>query len=110
MKTAIACLCLLGLTMVVSAQDTAAPALSDTPQTVTMRIGSMTVGSAPHAHPGGVMEIRSFAIAKNVEIKTASAIVTADEAEIRYGAAGQPDELELRGNVRLTANIAVEYR
>jgi hypothetical protein len=97
--------------MVVSAQDAAAPAVSDTRPTVTMRIGGMTVGMRPaHTHPDGSVEIRGFASATKVEIETASATVTADEAEIRYGGVGQLDELELRGNVRLKAKFAVEYR
>lgn len=110
MKTAIA-LCLFGLTMVVNAQDAAAPALSDTRPTVTMQIGSMSVGLGPaRTLPDGAVEIRGFSVARNVEIQTGSAIVTADEAEIRYGAAGQSDELELRGSVRMKAKIAVEYK
>lgn len=96
MRTAVLCLCVLGLTMVVNGQDAVAPPIA--PDTTTMFVGSMRVGAGP-------------AVAKNVEIHVGSTIVTADEAEIRYGAAGgKLDEVDLRGNVRMKANVKVEYR
>lgn len=108
MKTAAACLCILGLTMVINGQETGAP--SNQP-VARMLIGSMEVGSAPvKILPGGGSQIGSRAVAKNVEIQVGSAVVTADEAEIRYGAPGQPDELDLRGNVRMKTKVKVEYR
>jgi lipopolysaccharide export system protein LptA len=97
MRTAFLCLCVLGLTMVVNGQDAVAPPLA--PDT-TLFTSTMQVGAGP-------------TVAKNVEIHVGSTVVTADEAEIRYGVApGKPDEVDLRGNVRMktTTKLQVEYK
>ena len=81
--------------MVVNGQDAVAPPI---PPNATVFVSSMRVGVGP-------------AVAKNVEIHVGSTVVTADEAEIRYGAGGgKLDEVELRGSVRMKANVKVEYR
>ena len=44
----------------------------------------------------------------DVEIRIGESLISADEAEILYAAApGEPDEVELRGNVRLKAHLKV---
>jgi hypothetical protein len=107
MRTICLSLCALALTMAVSGQGLVAPSAPD----ATILISEMEVGLGPaRTIPGGGTEIRGFAVAKNVEIHVGSTVVTADEAEIRYGVAGEPDQVDLRGNVRMKAKIRVDYR
>ena len=108
MKTVVACLCILGLAMVGNGQEAGAP--SDQPA-ARMLISSMEVGRAPvKVLPGGGRQTGNRTVAKNVEIQSGSTVVTADEAEIRFGAPGQPDELDLHGNVRMRTKVKVDYR
>ena len=55
------------------------------------------------------MRMQSRVVAKgDVEIRIGQSIISADEAEIRYGGPGEQDDVELRGNVRLKAHLKVE--
>ena len=124
MRTALVCLCVLGLSMVVGGQDTAGPGLVggqdrgallltvDTPPAAVLKARQMEVGVAETPVPGKgePMAIQSRVVAKgDVEIRIGQSLITADEAEIRYGAPGEPDEVELRGNVRLKAHVTVDW-
>ena len=97
MRTAILCLCVLGLSIVANGQSVTPPPvrIDSTPPTAILT--------------SRVIEVGGRVVARgHVEIRIGSTIVTADEAEIRYGAPGEQDEVELRGNVRLKADLKVE--
>jgi hypothetical protein len=114
MRTALSLLFVIGLTLVAYGQDAAAPpqhAPSDISATPTkMTIASLQTGTVAVRHPGDVVEVRGRVVAKDVVIEVGSSSVTADEAEIRYGAAGGADEVELRGTVLMRTKLKVEYR
>ena len=123
MRTALVCLCVLGLTMVAGGQDTAGPGLVggqdrgallltlDTPPAAVLKARQLEVGAAETRAPGEgePMVVKSRVVAKgDVEIRIGQSLLTADEAEIRYGAPGEPDEVELRGHVLLKAHVTVD--
>jgi len=47
-------------------------------------------------------------VGTEVAIRIGSALITADEAEIRYGAQGEQSDVQLRGNVHLKAILEVK--
>lgn len=111
MRTAFLCLCVLGLTIVANGQSVTPPPVSiqSTAPAAILKARVMEVGVVPQVLPGGETAVRSRVVAKgDVEIRIGSSLVTADEAEIRYGAPGEQDEVELRGYVRLKADLKVE--
>jgi lipopolysaccharide export system protein LptA len=112
MRTAILCLCVLGLTIVVNGQDKSAPlfAVKPSPAAI-LKARQIEVGVVETSvrREGEPMVMKSRVVAKgDVEIRIGQSLITADEAEIRYGAPGEPDDVELRGNVRLKAHLTVE--
>jgi lipopolysaccharide export system protein LptA len=57
--------------------------------------------------PTGFDETYAVVVAKGVEIRMGSAVLRADEAEITNGAAGEPSNIQLRGNVRLSGTLEI---
>ena len=121
MRTVILCLCLLGLTMGVSGQDKADFArrvaeatvlIDDGPPAAILKARKLEVGVVPSVQGKDTtttMRMQSRVVAKgDVEIRIGQSIISADEAEIRYGGPGEQDDVELRGNVRLKAHLKVE--
>jgi len=121
MRAAILCLCLLGLTLAVNGQDKpvfigrpdkGAPIFTVTPSPAAiLKARQMEVGVVETrvSREGEPMVMKSRVVAKgDVEIRIGQSLITADEAEIRYGGPGEPDDVELRGNVRLKAHLTVE--
>ena len=123
MRTALLCLCVLGIAIVVNGQDNAGPLFKtgrekgaplftvNTSPTAILKARQMEVGVAePRARrEGEPTVIKSRVVAKgDVEIRIGPSLITADEAEIHYGGPGEPDDVELRGNVRLKAHLTVE--
>ena len=123
MRTALVCLCVLGLSMVAGGQDTSGPVpiggqdrgalllTVDTPPAAILKARQLEVGADETRAPaeGEPMVVKSRVVAKgDVEIRIGQSLITADEAEIRYGAPGEPDEVDLRGNVRLKAHVTVD--
>lgn len=123
MRTALLCLCVLGLTMVASGQDKAEPVfmggqdkggplftVTPSPAAI-LKARQMQVGVVETRvrREGEPVVMKSRVVAKgDVEIRIGQSLITADEAEIRYGGPGEPDDVELRGNVRLKAHLTVE--
>ena len=108
MRIVTACLCVLGLTIVANSQEKGAR-VADTPPAAVLKARQLEVGVVPAVQANGATTTRSRVVAKgDVEIRLGQSIITADEAEIRYGAPGEPDDVELRGHVRLKAHLTVE--
>ena len=111
MRTAILCLCVLGLTIVVNGQDKSAPLFTVKPSPAAiLKARQLEVGVAETSvrRQGEPLVMKSRVVAKGVEIRIGQSLITADEAEIRYGGPGEPDDVELRGSVRLKAHLTVE--
>ena len=69
----------------------------------------MQVGvSEPQVLRDGGLAVLSRVVGKDVEIRIGSTLITADEAEIRYGAHGEQSDVQLRGNVHLKAILEVK--
>jgi hypothetical protein len=123
MKTVFLCLCVLGLAIVVNGQEKSGPGfmggqdkgaplftVKPSPAAI-LKARQMEVGVVETSvrREGEPLVIKSRVVAKgDVEIRIGQSFITADEAEIRYGGPGEPDDVELRGNVRLKAHLTVE--
>jgi hypothetical protein len=114
MRIVFSCLAIVGITIVVSAQQTvSAPTTHNvdaTPSEAVLEAKQMEVGmvSEPQVLRDGGLAVRSRVVGKGVEIRIGSALITADEAEIRYGAPGKRSDVQLRGNVHLKAILEVK--
>ena len=107
MRIALSCLAVLGFTMVVSGQVmVSAPT---TPVEATLQAKQLQVGvSEPQVLRDGGLAVKSRVVAMGAEIRIGSTLITADEAEIRYGAPGEQSDVQLRGNVHLKAILEVK--
>ena len=113
MRTTLLCLFVLGLTIVASGQAVQMPStyVDERPPTAILKARSLETGSVSRALPNGGMAVEGRSVFKgDVEIRIGSVVVTADEAEIRRGARGEPDDVELRGNVHMKAKVLVEHK
>ena len=110
MRTVLSCLAILALTMVASGQVSAPTAsAAATPAEAVLRARQLQVGvSEPQLLREGGLAIRSRVVGTEVAIRIGSALITADEAEIRYGAQGEQSDVQLRGNVHLKAILEVK--
>jgi hypothetical protein len=111
MRTAVLCLFVLGLTIAASGQAVQTPSMyvDERPPTASLKARSLETGSISRPLPDGGMAVESRSVFKGVEIRIGSVLVTADEAEIKYGTRGEPDDLELRGKVHLKSKLAPEW-
>ena len=113
MKIAALSACVIGLALSVHAQNApkstqAPPVRMDTTQpTATMTYRTLETGVVPDQQDGSTT-VRSRVVARNVQIEMGENILVADEAEIRYRANGDLDDVELRGNVHLKAKLKVK--
>ena len=98
--------------MMANGQDKAGPVfIDDTPPAAILKARQLEVGVVETSvrREGEPLVMQSRVVAKgDVEIRIGQSLITADEAEIRYGAPGVPDDVALRGNVRLKAHLKVE--
>ena len=110
MRIVLSCLAILALTMVVSGQVSApTDTVKATPPEAILQARQMQVGvSEPQLRRDGGLTVRSHVVGKDVEIRIGSTLITADEAEIRYGAHGEQSDVKLRGNVHLKAILGVK--
>ena len=109
MRIVLSCLAMLALTMAVSGQDIAPTAPVKATSEAIMQARQMQVGvfELQVLRDGG-LAVLSRVVGKDVEIRIGSTLITADEAEIRYGAHGEQSDVQLRGNVHLKAILEVK--
>ena len=110
MRIVLSCLAILALTMVVSGQVSApTTSVKATPSEAILQARQMQVGeSEPQVLRDGGLALRSRVVGTDVKIRIGSTLITADEAEIRYGAHGEQSDVQLRGNVHLKAILEVK--
>ena len=102
MKTIKLSVCAIGLAVVMgdatasrSAMHAASQAKSGPPVVARWSFDSRDVEVSPDG--------RRLSAHGAVEIRVDSILMTADEADIRFGAPGEPSDIELRGRVRVRA-------
>ena len=90
MRIVLSCLAVLALTLVVSGQVSApTTSVKAKPSEAILQARQMQVGeSEPQVLRDGRLAVRSRVVGTDVEIRIGSTLITADEAEIRYGAPG----------------------
>ena len=108
MKPFLLGLCVLGLTVGTNGQESN--------RAVYVRSAAMLL-TASQVHPevrtrvlpSGFNETYSVVLAKGVEIRIGSAVLTADEAEYALSAVAtdKPTDIQLRGNIRLNGTLRV---
>lgn len=110
MKKVFSFVCVLGFTLALYGQVTiaTAPTQVDAAPATSLQAREIRVGTARPRDAGQPLEAGDRVIASgSVEIRIGSTLVTADEAEIRHGAPGEPADIELRGNVHLKTVFAL---
>jgi hypothetical protein len=110
-KRVIFCVGMLGLTIALSAQQRIPPresvkVASDVVDGV-LKAREIAIGGKATTHQEGV-SLGGRRVARDVQIRIDSTVLTADEVEITPGRSGGPDTYELRGAVRLTARLKIE--
>ncbi len=114
MKKTILASCILGLAVAahgLKAQTSVAPqapavTVETVPPTAVLKYATFEVGLEQDPWRGAG-NMRSRVVAKSVEIQMGDNLLTADEAQVRYGGPGELDVVELRGTIRLKAKVRV---
>jgi len=107
MKPLLLGLCVLGLTVGASGQE-GSRAIYVRSAAVLLTASQFQPGVIrTRVLPTGLTEKYAVVIARGVEIRMGSAVLTADEAEYSIGAVATdtPTDIQLRGNVRLNGTL-----
>lgn len=107
MKLFLLGLCVLGLTVGANGQE-GSRAVYVRPAAVLLTASQVQGGVIrTRVLPNGLTEKYEVVVAKGVEIRMGSAVLTADEAEYSLSAVATdvPTDIQLRGNIRLNGTV-----